>query len=91
MTRYRNRSRGLWMDTSFYMSGLVNLGGTHRAFFGTPGLPAPPVMTMRQLQNLLREAEGALSVMMFDPDSDQVAEWLTRQILNDLVEQFFPA
>lgn len=79
------------MDTSFYMSGLVSLGGSHSAFFGTLGLAAPPVMTMRQLQNLLQDAEDALSVMMLDPDSDQVAEWLTRQILNDLAEQFFPA
>lgn len=79
------------MDTSFYMSGLVNLGSTHGAFFETLGLPAAPVMTIGQLQILLREAEGALSVMRFDPHSDQVAEWLTRQILNDLVEQFFPA
>ena len=76
------------MDTSFYMSGLVNLGATHSALFEMLGLPASPVMTMRQLQNLLRQAEGALSVMTFDPESDQVAEWLTRQILDDLVEQF---
>lgn len=78
------------MDTSFYMSDLVSLSGTHSAFFGTLGLTAPPVMTMRQLKNLLHDAEGALSVMMFDPDSDQVAEWLTRKILDDLAEQFFP-
>lgn len=77
------------MDTSFYMSGLVNLGATHSALFEMLGLPASPVMTMGQLQNLLAQAEGALAVMTtFDPDSDQVAEWLTRQILDDLVEQF---
>lgn len=78
------------MDTSFYMSGLVSLGDAHSAFFETLDLPAPPMMTMRQLQNLLRQAAGALSVKMFDPDSDQIAEWLTRQILDDLVQQFFP-
>lgn len=77
------------MDTSVYMSGLVNLGAPHSAFFEQLGLPSPKVMTIMQLRTLLQDTDGALSLMMSDPDSDQVAEWLTRQIL-DIAQQFFP-
>ncbi len=31
------------MDTSVYMSGLVNLGAPHSAFFEQLGLPSPKV------------------------------------------------
>lgn len=76
------------MDTSFYMSGLVTLGAAHSEFFEQLGLPAQRVMTIRRLQNLLQQAEGALSLMMSDPDSDQAAEWLTRQILDTWPNSF---
>lgn len=74
------------MSASFCMSDVITLGDSHIDFFTSLGLPTHPVMTAEQFKALVRQAEDVLSVMMSDPDSDPVAELLTRQILDDLVE-----
>lgn len=74
------------MNASFCMSDLVTLCDSHIDFFSLLGLTTPPVMTGQQFRALVRQAEDVLSVMMSDPESDQVFELLTRQILDDLVQ-----
>ena len=74
------------MSASFCMSDLVNLCDTHIDFFSMLGLPTPSVLTAEQFRTLVLQAEDVLSVMMSDPESGQVFELLTRQILDDLVQ-----
>lgn len=76
------------MSASFFMSGLVTLGESHGEFFTLLGLPAPSVLTVEQFHVLLSEARGVLSVMSSDPDADPVVEFLSSQILADIVQQF---
>ena len=76
------------MSVSFWMSDLVSLGDSHRDFFQTLGLQPPPVMTTGQLQEPLQQAEDMLVVMASDHQSDPVVEFLTREILDDIVKQF---
>lgn len=77
---------GSEMTASFCMSDLVSLGDSHIDFFSLLGLPTHAVMTAEQFKRLVLQAEGVLSVMMSDPESDPVLELLTRQILDDLVQ-----
>lgn len=74
------------MSTSFCMSDVVSLCDSHIDFFSVLGLATPAVITSEQLRALVCQAEGVLIVMMSDPESDPVAELLTRQILDDLVQ-----
>ena len=74
------------MSASFCMSDVVTLGDSHIDFFTLLGLPTPSVMTAEQFKTLVCQAEGVLSLMMSDSESDLVFGLLTRQILDDLVQ-----
>lgn len=76
------------MSASFFMSGVVTLGESHSGYFELLGLPAPSVLRVEQFKLLLWEAEGALMLKELDPHSDPVVEFLSRHIIDDLIQHF---